>query len=230
MKLVFFGDSITRGYPGVSFFDILQKKLPKYVFINEGRDGERVFTLYQRVKKMVWKEQIDLSFLWVGINDLIFNVVDWSSPFSEDSLREPWEEVMSSFGKYFGYLIEHLSSFSCQVFTVPPLFVGEDLDSVWNKKIEELAGFIKEVTGSHKNAEYLNLRGYFISKLKERGNSSLPAKGVKLKQIKENVSVLSAGELCFTIDGVHLNEAGAHIVADFFFKKIKKFTGESSSS
>jgi lysophospholipase L1-like esterase len=229
MKIVFFGDSITRGYPGASFFDILQKKLPEHTLINEGRGGERAFTLYQRVKRMAWKEWVDISFLWVGVNDLIFNIADWSSPFSKDSLREPWDGVMSSFGEYFGYLLEHLSSFSCQVFTVPPLFIGEDLEGLWYEKLEELAGVIKEATGLYKNAEYLDLRGYFISKLREKGKGELPADDAKTQQFGGNVSVFGAGELRFTIDGVHLNEAGAQIVADFFFKKIKEVSGGRSS-
>jgi lysophospholipase L1-like esterase len=230
MKIVFFGDSITRGYPGASFFNILQRKLPEHVLINEGRDGERAFTLYQRVKRMAWKERVDISFLWMGVNDLIFNIADWSSPFSEDSLREPWGEVMSSFRKYFGYLLEYLSSFSRQVFTVPPLFIGEDLESFWQEKLEELARVIRGITSSYKNAEYLDLRGYFISKLREKESSVLSTEDVKAQQFEESVSVLGAGELRFTIDGVHLNEAGAQVVADFFFEKIKEVSGERGSS
>jgi lysophospholipase L1-like esterase len=230
MKIVFFGDSITRGYPGASFFDILQKKLSEHALLNEGRGGERAFTLYQRVKRMAWKEQVDISFLWVGVNDLIFNITDWFSPFSEDSLKQSWDEVMSSFRKYFGYLLKHLSSFSRQVFAVPPLFIGEDLESLWHERLEELAGVIREATGSYKNAEYLDLRGYFISKLREKESSVLSTEDVKAQQFEESVSVLGAGELRFTIDGVHLNEAGAQVVADFFFEKIKEVSGERGSS
>jgi lysophospholipase L1-like esterase len=226
MKIVFFGDSITRGSPGASFFDILQKKLPGHTLINQGKGGEKAFTLYQRVKKMVWKEQIDLSFLWVGVNDLIFNVIDWSAPFSENSLRQPWDEVIPFFRKYFGYLLEHLSNLSRKVFTVPPLFIGEDLESIWHEKLEELAENIKEVTGLYKNAEYLDLRAYFIFKLKQKEDLVLPAKDKRARQLRKGRDMLCPNELRFTIDGVHLNDVSARIVANVFFEKIKEFSAK----
>lgn len=42
MKIALFGDSLTEGRPGVSYFNILKKKFPNITFVNLGKPGETV--------------------------------------------------------------------------------------------------------------------------------------------------------------------------------------------
>lgn len=47
--IAFFGDSLTEGSPGVSYFDILKDKLPNENLLNFGKGGDTVISLYKRI-------------------------------------------------------------------------------------------------------------------------------------------------------------------------------------
>ena len=49
LKLLFIGDSITRGRLGVSYVDIVQKRFPSYEITNLGRDGETINLVFLRL-------------------------------------------------------------------------------------------------------------------------------------------------------------------------------------
>jgi lysophospholipase L1-like esterase len=231
-RIVFFGDSLTEGTPGTSYFDILKKRLPEFTLVNQGRGGDTVVSLCRRIKRLNLDEPIDISFVWVGVNDMFYNV-DWSSPMGESSLRQSWSELMSHFREHYGFMLEDLLSVSAKVVTVPPLFIGEDLSSIWNQKLEEIAENIKEFSTQYKNAEYFDLRAFFFSKLRGRNASASPAASANRQAQNETArkSLVDSrqpwqGELQFTIDGVHLNSAGAQIVADVFLRKIRSISTE----
>ena len=74
MDIVFLGDSLTEGRPGVSFFDILKDKLPDHNLINKGRGGDTVISLYRRIKRMNINGKIDIFFVWIGVNDILASI------------------------------------------------------------------------------------------------------------------------------------------------------------
>ena len=48
MKVLFLGDSITEGVPGVSYVELIKKETT-YECINRGKGGDTVSSLYRRV-------------------------------------------------------------------------------------------------------------------------------------------------------------------------------------
>ena len=113
--------------------------------------------------------------------------------------------------------------------TVPPLFMGEDINNSWNKDIEELARIIEQVSASYENVEYLDLRKIIFPKLVDmKVSEDLPESATRvaldailLKQMGQIDKKSAERGLFFTLDGVHLNSKGAKNVAEIFLEFIK---------
>lgn len=87
MKLLFLGDSITdmgrnREPDGISTFDygigyvfriageLMSRPGTDYQILNRGVSGDRIVSLYERIKPDVWVHQPDVLTILIGINDL----------------------------------------------------------------------------------------------------------------------------------------------------------------
>lgn len=70
MKIGLIGDSLTEGRPGVSFINILKDRYPNMTLVNLGKPGESVKSLHTRLTKTKLDADYDLSFLWIGVNDV----------------------------------------------------------------------------------------------------------------------------------------------------------------
>ncbi|MBU1339511.1 MAG: SGNH/GDSL hydrolase family protein [Acidobacteria bacterium] len=73
MRIAFFGDSLTAGVPGASFFQLVRERLPGDELINYGKGGDTVISLYRRVRRLP-VERMDIAFLWIGVNDVLVRV------------------------------------------------------------------------------------------------------------------------------------------------------------
>jgi lysophospholipase L1-like esterase len=224
----FFGDSLTEGLSGVSFFKILKNKLTGYTLNNFGSGGDTVISLYQRIKKMEFTERIDTVFLWVGVNDL-FVKISKIYPFIKLLQGQRWSKNHNEFKDYYSRVLDLLNSKADTVFTVSPLIMGEEPKSRWNKELGELSEIVRRLSEPGKNIFFIDLRKIIIDKLKNMEASDyLPFSAGKIVldalccRNPERVDKKSEERgLHFTLDGVHLNSAGAKIAADTFYKKIK---------
>jgi len=75
MKIALFGDSLTEGRPGISFYKILSDQFPNDTLYNLGKPGETVTGLYNRINHSKDDGIFDISFLWIGINDIYAKVL-----------------------------------------------------------------------------------------------------------------------------------------------------------
>jgi len=106
--------------------------------------------------------------------------------------------------------------------------IGEDIDNAWNKELTVLSKIIHDLSVSYPNVEFIDLREHFIPQLASKNISSYVPKSVfyvildaifaKTPEELEK-KALERG-LHFTMDGVHLNKAGAEKVADVLLEKI----------
>lgn len=71
MRIVFFGDSLTWGGYGGSYFDALTGYLPGVERINAGVGGDTVINLLRRLDEDVIVQRPDAAFVMVGGNDAI---------------------------------------------------------------------------------------------------------------------------------------------------------------
>ena len=232
-SIAFWGDSLTEGFPGASYFKILKQRLPEYELLNYGKGGDTVISLYQRLRRKQLNEPIDIAFLWVGVNDVFVNISP-SYPIIKTINKQPWSKEHEEFERYYHLTLEVLCQGANRVITVPPLFMGEDMNNQWNKEIEKLSRIIEKVSASYENVEYLDLRKIIFPKLVDQNVSEyLPESATRvvldvilLKQTEQIDKKSSERGLLFTLDGVHLNSRGADLVAEIFLETIKSLEHE----
>lgn len=226
MKVMFLGDSITEGFPGVSFFKMLKEEMPGVELINRGKGGDTVISLSKRAKTIKYDPDIDIIFLWIGVND-VFVKLSKIFPIYKKLYNQQWVKDEDEFKFYYGDTLQFLSSKTKLLAVIPPIFVGEDMNNSWNRQLSRYDAIIRELIKSYPNIEYLDLKEDFLSYLKEKNVSSfVPDSAIKiaadafLLNTPKKVDVKSQKRgLYFTLDGVHLNSTGADITVN----KIKDF-------
>jgi hypothetical protein len=140
----------------------------------------------------------------------------------------PASQDMAAFREHYKSIIDILSQNANAVVAVPPVLIGEDLNNRWNLELLSLAAIIEESAALYNNVTYLDLRAVFESRLAQESPSSyLPTSATQILldvlMLKTNAQVdKKAGErgLHVTLDGVHLNSAGADMVASEFIDAI----------
>jgi len=200
----------------VSYFDILKEKLPQHDLINSGRGGDTVISLYQRIKKLSISETHDIAFLWVGVND-VFVHVSWKFPITKLLFNQRWAKNMGDFINCYQRLLETVTYNAKKTFVV-------------NKRLGELSVEIEALATKYENVEYIDVRKDFISTLSSKKSSPfIPYRIIGdiifayLLNDPERVERKSKDrELYLTLDGVHLNNVGAHMIAKIFLHHIKK--------
>jgi len=228
MDIIFFGDSLTEGVPGASYYKILKEKLSEDSLVNCGKGGDTVTSLYHRIKKMNISKKYDIAFIGIGTND-VFKKVSNKYPLINKILNQTYAKDIEEFRKYYLDIIETVSVNAKKIFTVSPLLIGENTHNKWNEDLGRLCEEIKGLSSKNKNVEYIDLRKDFISTLSSKKISSYISPGTitntvfswlfnypKLVEKKSRERGLH-----LTLDGAHLNHAGAQMVADAFLKHIK---------
>jgi len=213
----------------VSYFDILKEKLPQHDLINSGRGGDTVISLYLRIKKLNISETYDIAFLWVGVND-VFVHISWKFPIIKLLFNQRWTKNIDDFISRYQKLLETITYNAKKTFVVSPSIIGEDIHNKWNKRLEELSVKIEALVAKYENVDYIDVRKDFISTLSSKKSSPfIPYRIIVdiiiayLLNDPERVEGKSKNrELYLTLDGVHLNSVGAHMIAEIFLHHIKK--------
>jgi len=228
MNIIFFGDSLTEGIPGISYFDILKEKLPQHILVNAGKGGDTVIGLHRRIKKMKLNETYDIAFLWVGTNDILVHVSK-KYPIIKMCCMQPWAKNINDFSNRYQKLLEMITGNAKKIFTVSPAIIGEDVNNKWNEKLGELSLEIKKISSKFKNVDYIDMRKEFISVLSTKKSSNFILNSIWRDIIAawlfndpERVEKKSKERrLYLTLDGAHLNTVGAQMVTNVFLRYIK---------
>jgi lysophospholipase L1-like esterase len=230
MKIALIGDSLTKGIPGSSYFAILRKKLPQHQLINLGRGNDTVISLYRRLAQLRFgSEPLDLAFLWVGVND-VSQGGSWIFRAGNALRQQPRSKSLAEFQAYYQKTLALLCRHARRVIAVAPLIKGETIDNAWNRQIDILANIIERLTTHYKPVEYLDLRPAFYARLADKQTSGYLQEN-PLRIALDILTLWSDAQvdkkaaergLHLTLDGVHLNSAGAEIVADVFSKAVVK--------
>lgn len=222
MKIALIGDSLTEGRPGVSFYNMLKEKFPNYTFVNLGKPGESVKSLYLSLSKTKLEEDYDLSFLWIGVNDVYSKLLSVQA--------QPIAKDHDEFKDYYEKVLELIIKSSKKVVTVTPAIVGENTENDQNNEIKELNALIQFITLKHSNVSYLDIHSVFLNHLSNLNSSDY----ISTKVMRIMVDVLFYKKpskidkisrergLHLTMDGVHLNSAGAEIVAGMYASEIER--------
>jgi len=223
MRIGFFGDSLTSGVPGSSYVAILRERFPGDTLLNFGKPNDTVVSLHRRISSMQFDEPFDMAFLWIGVNDLPqtdrWLVRTFHTLLAQRRARD-LEEFQSCYRATLGLLCEKAG----RVIVAPPALKGEDLGNHVNRRLADLAELIKETAAGCDTAEFLDLRAAFARELPARAGSNHVSRN-PFRVVLDALTLKTDGQidakaaergLHLTLDGVHLNSAGASLVAEEF--------------
>jgi lysophospholipase L1-like esterase len=194
MRIAFYGDSLTEGWPGAAFMPLLERRLPRHTLVNRGRAGDTTRDLLLRLRRD-GLEQADLAVVWIGTNDAFMPAGE--GPFWDGgewlSAGEPppsWSAVLASSAHDYDLVLELVSGVTPRLLLAPPVVPDPTLGRPWTSRLADVAGLV-EAAACRRPAAFCDLRQAF------------------------------SGAGPFTIDGIHLNEAGAAVVASSFATAIE---------
>ena len=193
MNIAFLGDSLTAGWPGASYLSLLRNLLPSHTLIDHGRAGDTIADLRTRMIATDM-DPVDLAVIWVGINDAF--VRDWDSPMMlEDAPRVPrtLTRLRGDYTEVLGFAIRHATMVVC----VPPV-LPDGAEPRWQTNVQRVRLAVDDLVSLHP--------------------------GVVLFDLAAAFDLAGSGEVetHFTIDGVHLSDRGAGVVAQAFAQLIQE--------
>jgi lysophospholipase L1-like esterase len=229
MRIAFFGDSLTSGVPGTSYFAILRERFPEDTLLNFGKGNDTVVSLCRRISAMQLDKRLDIAFLWIGVND-VPRTDWWPNRAFHTLLAQRRARDMDEFRSCYRATLNLLCDRAGRVIVAPPALKGEDLENHWNCRLVDLAGLIKDLTADCERAEFLDLRAAFSRELAARPRSEKIPRN-PLRVLMDALTLKTDGQidakatergLHLTLDGVHLNSAGAELVAEEFAAAIQR--------
>lgn len=237
MKIAFYGDSLTRGIPGISSFGMLETQLPEHELTNHGRNGDTVASLYRRIATNRFQDGIDIAVLWVGVNDVLAKVTLTHS-LVKRLMKQPWATDLIEFRHDYDRTIQLLRQHAGTVLTVSPLLIGEDLRNPWNKDLAERCKIIASISACIEHVHWLDIRADFAERLKAKTISDYTprsvmsiARDVLFLRTPAQIDAAAASRgLHLTLDGVHLNSEGAKLVTEAFQKTFRAFSASFEPS
>ena len=221
MRIGFFGDSLTAGMPGSSYVAVLRERLPDDTLLNFGKGNDTVVSLYHRISAMEFDQPFDLAFLWIGVNDLL-QIDRWPFRAFHTLIGQRRARDMDEFRAYHRATLDLLCSHADRVIVAPPVLKGENLGNRTNRRLAVLAESIQEVAAGYERVEFLDLCAIFAQELAESPVSDYVSRNPfrvlldasTLRTDRQIDAKAAERGLHLTLDGVHLNSAGARLVAD----------------
>ena len=212
MKVLFLGDSITEGIPGVSYVSMVQDSNSNFDLVNRGVGGDTVSSLLRRVKKMNDLSSFDQIVLFGKLTN-IYKIL-------KTLTKQRWAKNTSIFKKQYEDLITYIMNENDKIIIIPPLLIGEDMSNKWNTELYTLIKIINDIS-RYNNLAYLDLYSEFKEYLNGKQISAyLPMKITELaKDVKGLTTSLLVDQkskdrgLHLTLDGVHINSKGAKIIS-----------------
>ena len=196
-KVLFFGDSITEaGVNPKGYISVLNDMLLKngqsqnYELIGSGIGGNKVYDLFFRMERDVLAKKPDIVVIWIGVND-VWHKSSHGTGTDADK-----------FGLMYSDIIHRLQNAGIKVFCCTPACIGEKTDHS-NQQDGDLNEYSKIIrkSASSKGAGIIDIRQRFLD-----------------YNTKNNKANKSSGIL--TTDGVHLNEMGNQLVAEWMSEQI----------
>jgi lysophospholipase L1-like esterase len=189
VRIAFYGDSLTEGWPGAGFMPLLERHLPQHTLLNRGRAGDTTVDLLARLRRD-GVDRADLAVVWIGTNDAFTAAAgDWLPEDGDWLLAgEPppdWGVVAAAVARALDLVLELVSPSAPRLLLLPPAAPDGDLGEPFTTRLDELAQVVERAARSRPQARFVGLRAAFAG---------------------------DGGP--FTIDGVHLNETGAAAVAE----------------
>jgi lysophospholipase L1-like esterase len=191
MKIIFFGDSITKaGVLNKGYIDLLKNKLNTAIGTVElrgaGIDGNKVYDLYLRLETDVLDQEPDIVVIYIGINDV------WHKTSGIGTDIEKFEQ-------FYHAIMKKLQQKNIRVVLCTASVIGE------------------KPKGNAQDAD-LDAYSAVVTALAKQYNCSLVDLRLAFKQYEMAYNTKSKTAGILTTDGVHLNDKGNQLVAEEMLK------------
>lgn len=221
MRVELWGDSLTEGTPGVSYAAMLKRRRPGIEWANYGRGGDTLHSLLARLSNAQISRKAEAAFVWIGINE-IFQQLHWHYPLLAFARGQRLSKDAHRRDELFRAILIQLESRASQVILGLPHLFGEQLGSDWNRDVRQLGAQMREIAEEHGGIRVIDLHARFAAALEDKPASdylpySMGQIGMDVFNLRSDVDAdKKAAErgLHLTLDGVHLNSAGARLVAE----------------
>jgi lysophospholipase L1-like esterase len=237
MKVLFIGNSITRGVIGKSFVDLFISQYPDWIVKNAGVNGDTLKNISRRITKEI-KSEPDYDFIVIeaGYNDIILPYLDTKGLLFRFALRYVYRNgrkpaTPEKFERKYSQMIDFIRSESSSNIILTTLgCINENLSSVSNSKRTYYNDSIIKVATEH-HCMIADVSGEMESVLKATRQTDYFLKNIlnliyfdkrKCKRDGGADKLSRKRNLILTIDGVHLNSAGAMIYKQTIEKQINK--------
>jgi lysophospholipase L1-like esterase len=208
-----FGDSITQGLPGVSYVKYLNKE----VYQNHGLGGDTLTGMISRVKKYINKHTCNEFVLEIGANDILLPYLcNYSSLWNKRIQirgKSPIVDI-SAFIIEYRKTLEILNSKNISIVSIPCL--GENIKSELNRKVDDYNFEIKNLCNKM-GIRYIDFNSWQKENISDKENPYFISKDpndtiwdtLLTTYLGRSMSISKKRNLDITVDGVHLNNAGA---------------------
>lgn len=194
-KIIFFGDSITKGASKPDgFIEVLNNGLKAdnkthVELVNAGIGGNKITDLFFRFQKDVLSQDPDQVVIYIGINDV------WHQ-------NRGTGTDLNKFVLFYEEIIRQLQERDVDVLICTPSVIGEkaDFSNKYDGDLNAFSNAIRKIAAKTK-VDLLDLRHAFIEYEQEH-NPENKEKGI------------------LTVDGVHLNPEGNALVAGLLKEKL----------
>lgn len=198
VKVIFFGDSITRaglepeGYITLMKGALRGKTNPEFELIGAGIGGNKVYDLFLRFEEDVLSKKPDVVVMYVGVNDV------WHKQSSQTG-TDP-----DKFIAFYTAMIKKLQTAGIRVIACTPAAIGErtDFSNAQDGDLNRYSNIIRDLAKKY-SCSLVDLRKAFLD-----------------YNLKNNLENKESGIL--TTDRVHLNPAGNKLVADLMLKALSE--------
>ena len=234
MKILFIGNSITKGEIGQSFVDLFKNQYPDWIIKNAGVNGDTLKNISDRIAGELETDEYDFIVIEAGYNDVILPYLDTKGLLFRFALRYLYRRGRRAvkpekFPVKYAQMISFIRSRSNSTIILTTLgCINENLSSAVNLKrifyndsilklaidhdclVADISHEMESVLKSGSQTDYL-LNNLLNSMYFDRRRCQRNGGADKLSR-KRN--------LLLTIDGVHLNSAGAMIYKQTIEKQI----------
>ncbi len=172
MRIVFFGDSITEGYKGISYVKELELTLNQrnptelIEIVNYGQSGDMLENLYKKLTSLQPPlQKYHWCVLAIGVNDVYY----------DGKLTEP-----TIFFSTYEKALHLAAQWGEKILVIPPFQVAHNKNDPANIRLADVSNGIMEQAAKLEQAVFINMYTSFMEQL-ESGND-LTTDGVHLNQ------------------------------------------------
>lgn len=219
-RLVCFGDSITQGNIGTTYVTKLAQALPSVEVLNRGIDGDTTFNLLKRLDNDVIAARPDVVSIMVGLND--FGTA-YGEPLSRLYYRflkkVPIAIDIPVYEAMYAAIIERLLRLGITVVLYTPTTLGEMPDTPGQALLDGYVDAVRRVAQRF-HLPLVDVRAAFVAALRQRPFVGpeyhlwrVPLDDLAIKRGATYETIARRRGYQFLVDGVHLSDAGATLVA-----------------